>query len=135
VVVTTNPPDPGADLPGFLKLIKDAAAAKDWKLAVVLALVLIVWLTRKVGGKIPGPVGKFLTSDAGGVITTFLYAFSGVLAAALSMKASLDLHLVGEALLLAFTAMGGWVAFKKLMPENWKAAMPWLFGDSTTPPV
>lgn len=148
VVITASTPDAGAvdikSLPApvspdqtgvadFLKLIVSAAKAGDWKLAVVLGLVFLIWLTRKFGSKIPGPVGKAIASDAGGVITAFLWSFVGTLSAALSLGLKLDLHLVGEALLLSFTAMGGWVALKKLVPASWQAKMTWLFGTPATP--
>ena len=125
-------PGPTPDTTGtveFLRLIIGAAKAGNWKLAIVLGLVMLIWLTRKYGSKIPGPVGKAIASDAGGVITAFLWSFIGVLSAALSLGLTVDLRLVGEALLLSFTAMGGWVAIKKILPESWKAKVPWLFGD------
>lgn len=126
-------PTPEGNEVGFIKLIIDAAKAGNWKLAVVLSLVLLVWLTRKFGTMIPGPVGKAIGSDAGGVITTFFWALLGVFSAALTAGVKIDLHLAVEALLLAFTAMGGWVAIKKVLPESWKAKMPWLFGSPADP--
>lgn len=135
-VAAPKPMDPDkVTAPEFLQLIVGAAKAGDWKLAVVMALVFLIWLTRKFGSKVPGPLGKFLASDPGGVIVAFLWAFLSTLGAVLTLGGKLDLHLVGEALLLSFTAMGGWVALKKLLPEAWKAKVPWLFGAAAPEPV
>jgi hypothetical protein len=125
-----TPDDTGAIT--FVKLIVGAAKAGDWKLVTVLGLIGLIWATRRFGSKFKGKVGAFIASDAGGVVVAFLWSFFGLLGAALTVKMPLTLHLIGEALLLSFTAMGGWAAVKKLvalLPAPWQAKLDWLFGE------
>jgi len=126
-----NPDEIGAG--GLFSLITDAAKGGNWKLVVVLVLIVLVWLTRKFGGMIPGPLGVSLKSDVGGVVTAFLWAFLGTLGAAMLGGVPLDFSLVSGAILFGFGSMGGWVALKKLTPQSWRDKMGWLFGESKPP--
>lgn len=99
------------DVFGLVKQLFDAVMGGNFALVAALALVLIVFVLRKfVGPKVP-----FLASDAGGVVLAFLSAFGGALATAFGAHAAFSLALLFKAAQVAFLAMGGYAALKKLL--------------------
>ena len=124
------PLDPGTDLAGTVKAIFALAKAGNWAGAVLLALCLLVWVARKFGGMIPGPVGAWFKSDIGGMVTTFLGSLTAVLGGAAYIGVPVTGTTALGAFLLAFTAMGAWRSVKLLLrklPESWQKKLDWLF--------
>jgi len=110
----------------LLDLLVRAASSGNWYFLVAAALVAVTWAARKY----LSPRWAFLGSDAGGVLLTFSLAFFGALASALGSGAALSTTLFVAAAKIAFTAMGGYAALRKLawpllkrapLPGNWGA--------------
>lgn len=99
------------DILAIAKQIFDAVSSGNWVLVAALALVLLVFVLRKfVSSKVP-----FLASDEGGVLLTFAGSFGGALATALAAGESASWALAFTAAKVAFLAMGGYAALKKLL--------------------
>ena len=91
----------------FLK----AAKSGNWALLAAVVVMLLVVLARKLGAK------KFpwLAGDAAGVALAFVMSAAGVLATALAADSPMSWALMLGALKIAWSAMGGYVAAKKLL--------------------
>jgi hypothetical protein len=118
------PPDLG-DLLELAKPVLDAILAGQYWLAAAGALILAVGLVRRyVVPKVP-----FLQTDAGGTLLTFVVSFGGAMATSIAASAGIfSLALVKPAFGLAFAAIGGFLAVKRLVIPvfDWLADItPW----------
>lgn len=96
----------------FAAAILDAVRNSNWSLVAALAVVGLVWLTRKYGAKrVP-----FLGTGAGGAVLSVAYAFGGALLNAVLAGAPISGPLLGSAFVIAFTASGGYSIFHELAP-------------------
>lgn len=108
----------------------DAVKTGNWKLTLILALVLIIWGVRKYGSKLAAvpvkwvaAIGKFIASDRGGAVLAMVAGVIGSVAAYMVGGANLTPKVLLDGLLLGFTAAGGWVVMKKIIVPA-KAATP-----------
>lgn len=111
----------------LLDLLVRAASSGNWYFVLSALLVAAVWAARKyLSPKIP-----FLGGDVGGILLAFAMAFFGAVASALGAGAPISMPLFVAAAKIAFTAMGGYTALKKLvgpalanlpLPGKWGAA-------------
>lgn len=104
-------------LTGLAKDTTKAIDSKNWKLLAILISVGAVWLIRRYGSKIPGKVGAFLGTDAGGIATAGAWALVLTLSAYGLAGKPLSLQVLLDALQLALPAMGASNA-KKLLPKK-----------------
>lgn len=99
------------DLLAVAGQVYTAVMAGQWALVAALALVLVVFVLRKfVSGKVP-----FLASDAGGIMLAFVGSLGGAFATAFAAGESFSWSLAFKAAQVAFLAMGGYAALKKLV--------------------
>lgn len=103
-------PDPGADVPGFAKLLWTTVQDKDWGKLIFLSVTAMVWALRKyLGPKVP-----FLNTEAGLVVLHFAVSFSGVLATSWPAGTKINAHALLMALYGGFIAAGGWHIIENL---------------------
>ncbi len=99
------------DVIAVAKQIFDAVVSGQWALVAALALVAVVFVLRKfVSTKVP-----FFASDAGGVVLAFFGSLGGGLATAFAAGEAFSLQLLLKVAQVAFLAMGGYAALKKLV--------------------
>lgn len=95
----------------------DSIMSGHYVAASALALVLAVATLKHYANS--GSLGKFVHSDAGGVVTTFAMAFFGAVAAATAATGSgwsgFSLEVARVSAFLGLTAIGGYVGIKKLI--------------------
>lgn len=106
-------PDPSST-DAFLGAMVQAVAAGDWKWLAVLAVIGLTFAVRKYGTKLPGAVGSFLATSRGGAVTALVFALVCALAPAIAGKVPWSVALVKDAVLLGFTAIGGWVGVRRI---------------------
>lgn len=111
------------DVLGLAKQLFDAVMHGQWALVAALALAAAVFALRKLGSKVP-----FLASDAGGVLLTFFGALAGGLANSFAAGEGFSLALLFKSAQVAFLAMGGYAALKKLFAPLLDRAWSWLKG-------
>lgn len=99
-----------SNIEAFARAIFDAVTSKNYALVAALAVVALVYLARKYAG----PKVPFLQTDKGGVLLSLATSFAGALATALFAGGPISLALVSQALIVAFTASGGWSMIRKL---------------------
>ncbi len=98
------------DLLALASQLYAAVTSGNWYLVASLALVACVFAARKLlAPKVP-----FLASDAGGVLLAFAGALGGALASAFAAGEAPSWALALVAAKVAFVAMGGYAALKKL---------------------
>lgn len=122
----TVPPTPDLekDPGGFLEQVFRAARSGDWTMVTALALIGSVWVARK-----PWALGRvgFFKTDRGGVAMVLGLSVVGGLANAIIAlgKFPTDMLTYKTILLTAVTAMGGYVALKRLIwPADRRPADP-----------
>lgn len=99
------------DLSQMFEVLVRAAQSGNWWFLLAAALMAITWGARRyLAPKVP-----WLKSDAGGVVLAFALAFFGALTAALGSGSALSVTLFVAAAKIAFTAMGGYAALRKLL--------------------
>ena len=98
------------DVLSLAKSLYDAVMHGQWALLAALVLVALVFALRKfVAPKVP-----FLASDAGGVLLAFFGSLGGALSTAFAAGEAFSWALLFKAAQVAFLAMGGYAALKKL---------------------
>lgn len=98
-----------ADIP--FDLFLKAVSSGNWALLAAVLVISLVVLARKYGAqRFP-----FLGTDGGGVLLAFFMSAAGVLATAFAGGSAFSWALMLGALKVAWTAMGGYVALKKLL--------------------
>jgi hypothetical protein len=112
-------PDPGADVSGFLRLLFDALASKNFGLFAAAVVILLVFATRKWGAHAPGKALQFVrwlaTTNRGGVVLSFLWALALGFGGAFASGAAITLNLVLSLVTAALAAIGGFVAVSKFL--------------------
>lgn len=101
----------------LLELVRpviDAFRGGHYVAGGALALVFAIALVRRYA---PGKVGKFVHSDAGGVLTALTLSFASTIAAYTSAGQSWKWSMLGTAGGIAFAAAGGYAMIKKLIVE------------------
>lgn len=103
-------PDPTGDPQGFAQIVMGAATAKQWGFLAVLAILALLGVLRKFGGKV---WGGFAT-DAGGAALALGFALVLPLAVVLATGASLSWPLYVGAVTATAAASGLWSWASKL---------------------
>lgn len=99
------------DLEAWFNALLSAFSSGRWSLAAVLCVVALVAAARALlVTRVP-----FFKTDLGGTLLGFLGGTAAALAAALTGGAALSLGAVMTAATVAFAAMGGWTAVKRLL--------------------
>lgn len=103
----------GAETPpeDLAKAILQAVTSSNWRLAGVLALMLVVWAIRKYGGKVL-PV---LLTDRGGVALAMGTAIVGGIANGVIAGKPLNLSLILYSVFMGLAAMGTWTGAKNVV--------------------
>lgn len=113
----TMSPDDGNWL-DLARPVFDAIMAKQYIPAVAFALVLSVALVKRYAPEWKG-LRKFVHSDPGGVLTTFLMSYFGAFGTAAAATGSgwagLTLAVAKTSGLVALAAIGGYVGVKKFL--------------------
>jgi hypothetical protein len=104
------------DPTGAVSDLVAAVRSGQWRQVAALALALLMLALGKVRGKI-----KLFDGDRGGAILVGLLALSGAMISALVAQAPFDFKLLLGTLGVAFTAVGGYTWFKRLL---WPADAP-----------
>lgn len=115
----------GAEDQSLLELLRpvyDAFRGGHYVAAGALALVLVVALLKRYA---PGRLGKFVHSDAGGVISTLAISFGSTLAAYTGAGQSWEWSMLWTAGGVAFAAAGSYAMIKKLIVEPLLASAWW----------
>lgn len=99
----------------FLNALATAVGGGQWRVAVVLAIVGVVYLLKTQGSKIPGKVGVYLASSQGGATVALLFSVASSLAAIIVAGKSLGWKDVVDALLMGFTAIGTWTGVRRIL--------------------
>lgn len=97
-------------LEALAPLVLQAVQSGNWSLLAALALVALVWLARKYGGKYL-PV---LTTSRGGAALALLGGIGGAVATALAAGAPVSAALLVKGVTVGLTAAGGWTVIKTL---------------------
>lgn len=98
-----------SDIP--FDLFLKAAYSGNWALLAATVVIILVVLARNFGARFVPWFG----TDGGGVALAFLMSAAGVLATAFAGGSAFSWALMLGALKVAWTAMGGYVALKKLL--------------------
>jgi len=115
---------PAQGLGDFLTAIFNAIQKHDWRVLAASALMLVVFLARTYGSKIP-TIGPKLATDRGGAALALGLALVGGLANAFASGASYSFSMFADSLIVAVTAAGGFNLVKKLWaPSDVKASAP-----------
>ena len=88
----------------------DAVRKGNWRLAIALGLALLMVLGAKARDKV-----KWFRGDRGGALLVMGLSLAGALATALASDAALDWKLFLGAAGVAWTAVGGYTWFKRLV--------------------
>lgn len=116
------PPSPDAaldptDHPGaYAKAVYNAATHKNYRFLVAFALLAFVSVSRRYASRLPGRGGAFVASDRGGAMLTIVLAISGGATTALLGGGPLSFEMVGNAVMNAVIAAGGYSLVKKADP-------------------
>lgn len=113
VFAQTTIPDP-SDTDAIFKAISDALVTGNWRVALTLGTIALVFFLRKGGTKLPAPFGPFFASSRGGAVLALVGGLVVAFAPVAMGTATLNLKLIIEGLLLAFSAAGGWVVIRRL---------------------
>lgn len=101
----------GGSLFDLLRPVSEAFTSGQYLYAGMLALVLVVALTKKyLGPRVP-----FLHTDVGGSLMTLVGSFAGALATTLAGGAMVNFAMVKAASLIAIGAAGGYSLIKRLL--------------------
>lgn len=129
---TADPTGDGSTLIEMARPIFDAVMGGQWWLAASLALVFVVALVGRYGGKAPGRAGRWLAkldaSDAGRAVLVLLGSFGGAVATGLAAAGSgaMTWGLALVALKVAIGAAGIYSLAKKLLAPIVAKAPPWV---------
>lgn len=105
------------DHPGsWLKAVYSAATHKNYRFLVALALLAFVSISRRYASRLPGKPGQFFASDRGGATLTIALAIAGGTTTALLGGGPLSFEMVGNAVMNAVIAAGGYSLVKKADP-------------------
>jgi hypothetical protein len=105
-----------SEISGLLTDLVKNVQDGNWRMAVSAALFLLMFGLRLL--KLP-----FLQGDRGGAISVMVLALAGAFATALASGAPITLSLVGGAVGVAFTAVGGFTWVKRVWkPKDKKPA-------------
>jgi hypothetical protein len=107
------PADPTTDPGAFVKVVVEAAHARDYRMLTALALILVVSLARKYAPKVHGKVGAFLNTDRGGAVLVLSLAVLGGVINALVGGGALSFGMLGTAIYVSFLAAGGYSLVRK----------------------
>lgn len=103
------------NLEAFARIILEAVQSSNWSLLASLALVALVWASRKfLAPKVP-----FLGTDAGGALLALAGGAAGAILTAVMAGSAFSWPLVLLGLKTGFTAAGGWAVIKKLIVQFW----------------
>lgn len=116
-----NPDD--STLLELFRPVADAVKNGEGLLAASLAIIFLMAAAKRY---LPDRFGgKFVRSDVGGVLSTFVFAFAGSMATALAAPgAALNAAMFLAALKFAGGAIGGFVAIHKL--ATWLVGTAWF---------
>lgn len=92
-------------------LVLQAIQSGNWSLLASLALIALVWLARRYGGRFL-PV---LTTARGGAALALAGGIGGAVATALAAGAPVSVALLLKGLSVGLTAAGGWTVVRKLI--------------------
>lgn len=118
------------DLESWAQALLSAFTAGRWSLVAVLAIVALVAGARAI----LVPRVPFFKTDLGGTLLGFVGGTAAALAAALTGGAALGLPALASAATVAFAAMGGWTAVKRLLMPLLGMLLR-LLGVGTSPSV
>lgn len=116
------PADPNAVSPDIALKIYDAVLNKNWGLAAALAVIGLVWATRKF---VPATtkVGELVRSTWGGWALNFVFSIGGSVANAYAAGLHPTIRSLLTSVGTAFIASGGWELLKDtLLKEDAAAA-------------
>lgn len=99
-----------ADPAGALVSFVESVRAGNWRGVAALVLGALMLVLGKVRDKI-----SWFRGDRGGAILVMVLALAGTLSTALASSADLDSRLFAGAAGLAWTAVGGYTWFKRLV--------------------
>jgi hypothetical protein len=106
VVIAPATIDPSVDVQGFFDTVETAVETGNWQAAAAMALILGVYLSRKLAKKIPAPVGPWLLSDRGGAASVVLMGVLGGVTTSLLAGHKMSLHLLYSGLTTGVLASG-----------------------------
>ncbi|MFN7132365.1 MAG: hypothetical protein ACK4N5_09785 [Myxococcales bacterium] len=94
--------DDGAELEVIAQLVLHAVSTSNWRALAALAVVVLVWLVRRYGGKqVP-----WLLTPRGGATLVLIFSIAGAVANALLAGAPLSLALLLDATITGALATG-----------------------------
>lgn len=132
------------DIVGLADKALDAARDGNGRMLLAMALMAIVWFTRKLLAEKDDakswlhnllasfPVAsKFVNTDAGGATLTLLMGVAGSVATVLMSSAPLTVGAVWSGIVMGITAAGGYVMIKRLLGP----LLAWWRSRNAVPPV
>ncbi len=119
-VSATVPGETDLDPAVVVKLVLDALNGKNWALLACGGVLLVVYLTRRLGAS----RWPWLSSDLGGIVLSFVTAVAFALVSALSLGQPFTLSVLLGAVLAATSASGLWSWGKKINTAVVKSAIP-----------
>jgi hypothetical protein len=113
-------PAPAVDIEehpaAWAKGVYDAATHKNWRFLVAFVLMAFVSIARRGSKYLPGRAGVFFLSDRGGALLAIVLAVVGGAAAALMGGGPMSVAMLGNAMMNAVIAAGGYSLVKKTDP-------------------
>lgn len=113
------------DVVSVLRDIVDAGREGQWRLVASGALVFAMWCLRNVREKV-----KWFQGDVGGNVLVALLSLAGALASSLATDMPIDGKMFISAIVIAWTASGGYTFWKKCLVPLAKRLWAKIFGSS-----
>ena len=115
LIVWAQVADPNTDFNAFIVQVFEAVKGGNWRLVAVLAAIGAIYGLRKLGTKIPGPVGVFLGTSRGGAILAVVFSVLIGVGTAILGGQTLNIAALVDIIMFALTAIGGWVGVRRIL--------------------